>query len=1047
MKKILLIFLILPLSLFSQKTISGTVTDEKNEPLPGVSILIEGTKTGTVSDFDGKFQLYLNKTPANLIFSYVGFKTRKVTVTNQKTLKIKMIEAREKLREVVIGYGTSAKKDIAGTVSEVKTKGTVARQYNTVSSLLQGRTPGIKVTSNIGTPGAAVSVRIRGANSLRGNNEPLYVVDGVIVNSAGEDAPDASSDANEVQSAQNGLTGINPQDIKDIVILKDASATAIYGSRGANGVVLITTKKGRKNKTTINLYSSTSLSKVNNIIPVLDGLTYAKYRNESATLGGDDAPYYIDGDNVYKVEHGVTDPNPLRKIFWQDEVYRNALNFNYGFNFSGGLKKSTYYLSYTRKNREGTVPNTFLNTNNFRVNYSNAITKKLKLDTRFNLFNGKGNMAQGGSRSGGGRSFTRQVISYSPLLNGEIADDDPELGNGNPFQWIKGYEDKNNENRLIASAQATYKLTGNLKYRLNTGMDYRTKKRSRWYDNTVGTGAFSNGYLALSNFKRIAYTVDNLLMYQKRFNDKHRINATVGVTYDGSNKDIEVFEAGDFPISNLRDLKPELGQIVYTPYTTVIGIQDNVFSYLGRATYSLNDKYVFNASFRVDNSSKFKGDNKTGFFPAVSFAWLVNKEKFLENSKTISKLKFRASWGQVGNQAIKPYQTFSNYGSVYYSDANNATVLGVAPLNIANDNLTWETTTQANVGLDFGLLNNRITGSLDVYNKQTKDLLISVPLPPSSGFQSMLVNQGGLQNKGIEFAVDAAIIRNNDFSFNLGGNIAFNRNKITDLSALSPSDIYIDGELQHLPYYLGNGVSTGNNFKSPANVFIEGQPVGLFWGYQTDGIYEDQDAADAGPTVNGNPNLAGDVRFVDINGDGNISDADKTVIGDPNPDFVYGLNANFKYKNLSLNMLFNGSYGNDIMNGNLLIDDYASGAGSYNIRPEAYNDAWSPTNTDASHPRVNSQTAISRPSDRIIEDGSYFRLGNVTLNYLLNLKRVKYIKSINFFVSGRNLFTLTKYSGYDPELTSFLYDGTIIGVDWVSTPNIKSYTFGINVKL
>ena len=1048
MKKVLLsLLLILPLSLLAQHSVKGTVKDEKNEPLMGVSIQVEGTQTGTVTDFDGNFQMELKSTPATLIFSYIGYETVKVKVTDQKILNVTMKEAKEKLQEVVIGYGTSPKNQISGTVSEVKTKQVEARQYNSVASLLQGRTTGVQINSNTGTPGAPVSVRIRGANSLRGNNEPLYVVDGVIINSAGEDTPDASTDANEMQTPQNGLTGIDPQDIKSIVILKDASATAIYGSRGANGVVLITTKKGKKGAFRVNVYSNTSFSKATKLIPVLDGETYAKYRNEIAVQDSNPPGYHIDNGNVYLIDSNTGQPtgDALRQVNWQKEIYKNAVSFNNGFNISGGLKKSTYYISYTRKNINGIIPNTFLNTNNLRLNYATDFTKKLKFESRLNVYTGKGTMAQGGSRSGGNRSFTRQLVSYNPLVNGEISDDNPELGVGNPFQWLDGYEDKNNEKRLNFAIQTTFKIKPWLRYKLNAGINYREKRRARWYDNTVGKGSMTNGYLALSSFDKTAYTIDNLIMYRKIFGSDHSINAVAGITFDGSNKNISAYEAGDFPIDKLRDIKPELGQLVYTPYTTVIGIQDNVFSYLTRITYTLKDKYIFNTSFRADRSSKFKGKNKTGFFPAFSFAWNAAKEKFLEDNETISKLKLRASWGQVGNQAIKPYQTFGNFGSVYYSNTGNATIIGVAPLNIANENLTWETTTQTNIGADIGMLQNHIQATIDVYNKKTSNLLLYKPLPLSSGYGNLIMNQGSLVNKGVEFSVNALAVDKKDFSVNVGANISFNRNKITDLSALPPSEIWLNGKKDTLSYYLGNKVSTGNNFKSPANAFIEGQPAGLFWGYQTDGIYETQADADAGPHFNGVSNHAGDVKFVDVNGDGLITDADKTNIGDPNPDFTYGFNATISYKNLSLNMLFNGSYGNDIINGNLLVEDYATGTWQ-NIRPEAYNDAWTPDNTGASHPRVGYKKASELPTDRLVEDGSYLRLKNITLNYDLKFKKNPIAKSISFYLTANNLFTITNYSGYDPEITSFLYDGTILGVDWLSTPNIKTYALGVNIK-
>lgn len=1046
MKKLRIFYLVLivPMILFAQsREITGKVVDENNNPLPGASVLVDGTTTGGETDFDGLFTLKIKDEAKSFTVSYVGYRSKTVAITIKSNYIINLDLDKNSLDEVVvIGYGSSTKRDLTGAVTEVKEEDDVAAQYHSVASLLQGRASGVQVTSNVGAPGASVSIRIRGANSLRGNNEPLYVVDGVIINSAGEDVLDASSDSNQAQQTQNGLTGINPRDIESMVVLKDASATAIYGSRGANGVILITTKKGKLGKAVINIFTSTTVAQITKTIPVLDGVGYAEYRNASAAIDGLDPRYVIDDRTVYIADsNGDPQGDPLDQINWQDDIFRTAFSTNAGLNFSGATEKSNYYLSGSFNNAEGIVPNTFLVSSNLQFNYSNNLTDKLKIDTRVGIYIGRGDLSQGASISGGSRSFTRQLISYNPLIDGEI-EDDPELYN--PYKFLNNFEDKIDEKRLNASINLTYSITDALKYQMRAGTNYRNKNRSRWYGAETSKGSFTNGYLALSGLEKLAYTFDNLLMYNKRFDNKTRLNVTVGISYDGSDADNNIYEVGDFPISNLREKSPQLGELVLTPYSS-LGFSDNIFSYLGRATYTINNRYMINASFRADKSSKFQGTNQTGYFPAAAFAWTASNEKFLRNSESVSNLKLRISWGQVGNQAINPYQTFNNYGAVFYSDPSNSTVLGVAPLNIANKDLTWETTEQTNIGIDVGFWNERLVASIDVYKKETTDLLINLPTPTSTGFQNFLKNQGSLENQGVDFSIDGLIIDKEDFSFSIGGNISFNKSKITDLSAIPPNAIYIDGELETVSAYLGSSVSTGNNFKSPANIFIEGEEVGLFWGYETAGIYQDQASADAGPTYNGNPNLAGDVIFVDVNGDGNINDGDKTNIGNPNADFVYGINANLTYKGFSLSMLFNGVQGNEILNGNLLIEDFAVGSGN-NIRPEAYYDAWSDTNTTGAFPRIGSITATNVPTDRLIEDGSYFRLNNITLAYDIVLPEKSPLKLVNLYVAGNNVFTITNYSGYDPELTSFLYDGTIQGVDWVGTPNISSFVLGLNLK-
>lgn len=1031
-----------PIAFFAQKTVKGMVTDAQKTPLPGASVIEVGTSNGQIVDFDGNFSILLSKTPAKLSISYLGYVTQELIVTNQNAITVVLKEDQNQLDEVVvIGYGSSTKRDLTGAITEVKEESNVAGQYTNVASLLQGRTSGLQVSSNTGTPGAPTSIRIRGANSLRGNNEPLYVVDGVIINSAGEDVLNATRDANEAQQTQNGLTGINPRDIESMVVLKDASATAIYGSRGANGVILITTKKGKLGKAVINVFGSTTITNVSKTIPVLDAISYAEYRNVDATIDGNTLPYAINNGNVFATDaNGGPTGDPLRQINWQDEIFKTAFSTNIGLNIGGATDNNNYYMSASFNETEGVIPNNFLKDFNLRLNYTNNLTDRLKMDTRVGLYLGRGNMGQGASISGGSRSFTRQLISYNPLLDGEI-EDDQELSN--PFKFIEGVEEKINEKRLNASVNLTYNITNNLKYQIRAGSNYRNKERSRWNGAETSKGSFTNGYLALSAQEKTSYTLDNLLIFNKRFG-KNRLNATIGVSYDGSDSKNTIYEVGDFPISNLREKSPQLGELVLTPHST-LRFKDNIFSYLGRATYTIKNKYAFNASIRSDRSSKFQGTNQIGYFPAGSIAWTISNEKFLRKSETINNLKLRGSWGQVGNQAINPYQTFNNYDAVFYSDSNNSTVLGIAPLNIANKDLTWETTTQTNIGLDVGLWNSRLEFNIDAYKKETTDLLINTPTPTSTGFQNFLKNQGGLENTGLDLSIDALVVNSDNFSFTIGGNVSFNKSKITNLQALPESNIYVNGQEVSASYYLGSSVSTGNNFKSPANIFIQGQEVGLFWGFKTAGIYQDQAAADAGPTYTGNPNLAGDVIFVDVNGDGNINDLDKTNIGNPNPDFTYGLNANFKYKNLSLSMLFNGVQGNDILNGNLLVENNAEGT-SNNVRPNTFLNAWSPTNLTGTYPRVGSITAATVPTDRLIEDGSYFRLNNITLSYDLEITNASFINSVRLFASGNNVFTITDYSGYDPELTSFLYDGTILGVDWVGTPNVSSFVIGANIK-
>ena len=437
--RILYLLLIFPFMLFAQnREISGTVLDENKQPLPGASVLVKNASLGASTDFDGKFTLTINENTKTLLVSYLGYKTKEVSLTNENSYLISLEVDSNTLEEVVIvGYGTLQRKDITGSISKIKEKSEVSGQYTSASSMLQGRTAGVQVTSNGGSPGSPASVRIRGTNSLRGNNEPLYVIDGVIINSAGEDVLNATADANEKQQTQNGLTGLNLRDVESMQILKDASATAIYGSRGANGVVLITTKRGKQGKGVLNLYSTTAVSQVTKTIDIMSPVNYAQYRNQDAIINENNIPYQIVGNDVYLIDNGVVGDKPLRQVNWQNDILRLTNSSSVGGNVSGAFEKSDYYLSGEFNQQEGVVPNTFLNSGNFRINYNTRVSDKVKLDTRIGFYIGRGTMSQGSSVSGGDRSFVRQLISYNPLVDGELEND--EIGDTNPYTFLDGY--------------------------------------------------------------------------------------------------------------------------------------------------------------------------------------------------------------------------------------------------------------------------------------------------------------------------------------------------------------------------------------------------------------------------------------------------------------------------------------------------------------------------------------------------------------------------------------------------------------------------------
>lgn len=1056
MKKLIYVLLIMPLFVFSQgKIINGVVNDEMGGPLPGATVQVKGLESiGSITDFDGKFTIALKDGETKIIISYVGFESQEVDVSDQSNISVSLQQGVSELEEVVvIGYGTVLKKDLTGSVSSVNVSETISRQYTTVDQLLQGRAAGIQVTQNAANPGSGISVRIRGTSSLRGNNEPLYVVDGIIISSASEDVV-ATGGNNTGQEQQNGLNGINPRDIEDIQVLKDASATAIYGSRGANGVILITTKKGTPNKIKTNFYMNTSLRSVTKTYDVLDAFDYARYRNEAnlTTTATAFPAFHIDGNQLYQIESNdgnisISD-TPVSTVDWQDELLNLSTSFSVGGSVSGGSDNGDYYLSAGFNDQKGLAKNSSFKSGNIRLNLNQTLSPKIKINARLSGFFGATDFAEGGDLIGSAnQSFIRNLLSFRPILpNGiENAENIDDLDVSSPYSFIDDFEDKSNENRFFGSLTATFDLgLKGLSYQLRAGGNIRTKERRRFYGLTTYVGLNANGQLQFSNMNQSSYQVVNTLRFNRTFNRKHRINSVLGLTYDQRTSKNMTYVVQDFVTLEKTIEQPFLGQVISSPLAN-LDSETKLFSILGRVNYAYDNKYIITASFRRDGVSKFLEEQRYGFFPSVALAWNVHREGFIRNIDAIDQLKLRVGWGQIGNHGIGAYGTLSNYGinsSVLYGTPTNGTSVPLILNNIANPTLTWETTEQSNIGVDFSLADGIVTGTVDAYDKTTKDLLVSSNIAPSTGFTNLLVNRGELSNKGLEIALQVNPISTDDLDISFGGNIAFNETRIEGLSSQPLSPILIDGSYADRRFYLGNAISRGNYFKYPANIFIEGEETALFYGFETDGIYQ------TGDTTVGNAQ-AGDVRIIDQNGDNVIDISDRTIIGNPNPDYTFGINLSVRYKAFSLSALVNGVYGNDIINGNLIQMGNAEGL-FRNILSDAYHGAWRPEKPSNSYPRIgyiaNDGPEFLAISDRYVEDGSYLRLNNVTLGYDLPINENNAIKGANIYVTGQNLLTLTNYSGYDPEITSFMWTGLISGVDWNGPPNSRNILIGLNLN-
>ncbi len=1047
MKKLLALFILFPIFVFSQtKTISGTINDENSLPLVGVNITVQNSNLGALTDFDGNFSITIpSDKPKVLIFSYLGYTTQEVDVSSSDNISIMMIPDLEQLEEVVVvGYGSLLKKDLTGSLSQVEVDEEVANQSNSIDQLLQGRAAGVQVIQNGGTPGAGISVKIRGTNSLRGNNEPLYVVDGVIISSAGEDVLPAGV-GNSGQESQNGLNGINPRDIESIQVLKDASATAIYGSRGANGVVVITTKKGKSGKVNIEAFSNTSVRVISKTYDVLDPYGYAAYANEVNANNGIIPRYIIDDYAIYGVDitTGEITGVPARSYNWQDEIYSSGISRKVGGSVSGGTDNGNYYISAGFDDQAGVVPTSTFKSGDLRINLNQDLNDKLILEARMSGYLSSTNFAESGDLIGGSnQSFIKNLISFRPIITEEFEDFGEDLDLSNPYSWINDFEDISKESRYIGNIGLTYKLpVQGLRYQVKVGGNIRTKERRRFFGTTTWLGNNANGALQITGLNNSSFQVNNFLRFNRTLKRKHRINSVLGVTYDVRKVSNNIYAVEDFVTTQFTTQNPAFGQVITRPLTYIKGDQQ-IFSLLGRFNYTYDNTYILTATFRRDGVSKFAQNNRYGFFPSFALAWNVHQNNDL---KIFEELKLRAGWGQIGNHGIGSYGTLSNYGVSpnLYGNPDGGTNVPIALQNVANPDLTWETTEQLNVGADFTTTNGKVSGTIDIYEKTTKDLLQNVNIPTSSGFSNILVNRGEISNKGLEISLDTELVSSNDFNLTFGGNIGFNKTKITNLSAQPLEEFYIDGIAEERRFYFGAQVSRGNIFKYPANVFVEGEETSLFYGLETDGIYQTGDVL---PDVFGSAAVPGDVKIVDQNGDGIIDLNDRTFIGNPNPDFIYGFNFNLNYKRLSASILFNGVYGNDIANGNLLQLDNAEGLTYLNIAPDAYYNAWRPDAQTNTYPRIgyttNGQPAMT---DRIIEDGSYLRLSNLTVSYDFDVNNNDSISNLKLFIAGQNLLTWTDYSGYDPEISSFLYNGLINGVDWNGRANARTFILGLNV--
>lgn len=1035
---------------YAQTVVSGTVKDSRGEAVIGAVVMVDGTTNAAVTDAAGGWKLQVNGSSVKLTASCLGYRNESVTTEVRSTIDFILQEDNEQLTEVVVvGYGAMRRSDLTGSVTSVKIDEDTAAKSSSLDQMLQGRAAGVQVISSSAAPDAGVNIRVRGMTSLTGSSEPLYVVDGVIMTSVDGSMLSYGTDNSGADEATNGLMGINPQDIASIEILKDASATAIYGSEGANGVILITTKMGVKEKPTVRFSAGVDLVTLHKRMDVLSFDEYVSYLESNTLNNGSKTILKRIYENPATHEGLLVTP-----IDWQDYSFQPSLRQRWYFSVSGRPKTLNYSFSMGLNNSNGIVRSTGVKNYTIRLNVDKTFNKKVKVGAKvnFSYIDSRSMQGASSSRQLASTSMMRSILVSKPYLKGagteadEDEDEDWENADENfkstPNNWIADAYNLRQEYRVTPNFFLEWKLLPWLTYKISAGGDYHFSEKTKWKGASINrtTGGAT---ASIAEGEALRWNLDNMLMFKKNWGD-HNLSGTIGLTTD--NRFSKTQNILGYNIAQY-DLKADNISSAPNAMFSYNETKVNTISYLLRAIYNYKDRYVLTSTFRVDGSCKFQGKNVYSSFPSFAAAWRINQEPWF-HSRTISTAKLRLGWGQVGNSAVSSYQTFVTYGNTQYASHSESSESGYAvaifPKNIANPELKWETTEQWNAGLDLGLWRGRLALSVDAYDKYTFDLLNQKSIPITSGFSTTWVNQGIIRNRGLEFSLDAVPVKTKKLEWAVNGNISFNRNRIVNIGTdsvgkevfLSPDDP------REVNYYLGSNIGNGRYLNCPGNIFIEGQPIGLFYGYATDGIVRD---GQTGASFSaGNTLGPGYIKYVDCNADGYIDTDDRCVIGDPNPDFTFGFGTTLSWGNLSLSLAFNGSYGNDVLNSNLN-QLWDTGYDSMpNILRKAYYEAWTPERQDSRFPALGcySQSDSQVINDTLIEDGSYLRLANVSLSYRIPFKKFV-VKSINTGISVQNCFVWTRYSGWDPEVNSFGSDMTRIGIDSGSYPASRTFCFDL----
>ena len=975
-----------------EKTISGLVTSN-GEPLPGVSVIVKSTTNGVVTDFDGNYTIEIENQNSVLVYSFIGFENQEINVGSSSTINVKMIESAENLEEVVVvGFGTQRKKDLTGAIETVSSDDIVKRSNTSIDQALSGQIAGVFITNRGGDAAAPISVRIRGVGTT-GNNQPLFVVDGIpLVQTTNQTVNTGSN------TESNPLASLNPNDIESISVLKDASAGAIYGARAANGVVIITTKRGKNGKVKLNYDTYTSISKNRDTYDVLNTEQFIAYQSE---LGeGHDFSQFT-GSQTYN---------------WQDEVFGTGHTQNHNLRASGGNEKMNFSVSAGYLDQKGIQLAQNFERYTFTANSDIKVGKYFKFGESLS-YGTSDRLVQ--SEPGGAAAFqAASVVPFFPIFdpNGPLGYSvvseetvGAALWEGGDRQIVALNDLRSNEtriktNRILGSVYGQVELLKDLKYKFTVGIDYQVGI-GQWFRSNYdfGEGEFNNaGSNLLVKERPIEKTVNisNIITYNVNF-DKHRLSFLLG------------HEETSFEFTKIRgqgtNLLNENVLLVNTAENQSVTEEADQWAirgYLGRTTYSYNEKYLVTVNLRRDETSRFSKGNRVDYFPSFALGWRLSDEDFFKDSKLINKFKLRASWGQAGNQftgANFAYLSQLNLTSAYVIGDDQTVVIAPTSIVLANPSLKWEKSNQTNVGIDLSMLNNELNFTIDYYVKSTKDVLVAVPFPSVTGFALPTdVNLGEIRNSGLEFSVNYNKSVNDNFSYGINANISTLKNEVVDL---------------------GGFTLLAGAFGSQISRTKKGESMAHFYGYRTDGIFQtDAEAAAAVPDDNAfDTPSAGDIRFVDVNGDGEITAADKTNIGSPLPTFFYGVNLNTSYKGFDFSLFLQGVGGNKVYNE---ARRSLEGFDGFSNQLTTYLDRWNGQGTSNTIPRVDADGSNNnnRFSDRWVENGAYAKLKNVQIGYNFNKEKLQsafngFVSNIRVYISGQNVAIFTKYSGLDPEVT------------------------------